>query len=92
VIGGRGARTRGSPLNVPPVLASNFVLGSDRAYTRDDATPTWEAFEDVLGGLEHGVAVAFATGMAAAAAIFDLLPPRAPTWCFPTTATKRSSA
>jgi Cys/Met metabolism PLP-dependent enzyme len=63
-----------APLKVPPALASNFVLGSDRAYTRDDATPIWEAFEDVLGGLEHGVAVAFASGMAAAAAIFDLLP------------------
>jgi cystathionine gamma-synthase len=74
VIGGRGAHTPGSPLNVPPVLASNFVLDSDRAYPRDDATPTWEAFEEVLGGLEHGVAVAFASGMAAAAAIFDLLP------------------
>jgi cystathionine gamma-synthase len=74
VIGGRGTHTPGSPLNVPPVLASNFVLGGDRAYTRDDATPTWEAFEEVLGGLEHGVAVAFASGMAAAAAIFDLLP------------------
>lgn len=62
MIGGRGAYTPGSPLNVPPVLASNFVLGSDRAYTRDDAMPTWEAFEDVLGSLEHGVAVAFASG------------------------------
>jgi cystathionine gamma-synthase len=74
VIGGRGAHTPGSPLNVPPVLASTFVLGGDRAYTRDDGTPTWEAFEEVVGGLEHGVAVAFASGMAAAAAIFDLLP------------------
>lgn len=74
MIGGRGAHTPGSPLNVPPVLASNFVLGSDHAYTRDNGTPTWEAFEEVLGGLEHGIAVAFASGMAAAAAIFDLLP------------------
>jgi cystathionine gamma-synthase len=74
VIAGRGAHTPGSPLNVPPVLASNFVLDCDRAYTRDDGTPTWEAFEELLGGLEHGVAVAFASGMAAAAAIFDLLP------------------
>lgn len=74
IVAGRGAHTPGSSLNVPPVLASNFVLGGDRAYTRDDGTPTWEAFEEVLGGLEHGVAVAFASGMAAAAAIFDLLP------------------
>jgi cystathionine gamma-synthase len=74
VIAGRGAGTPGDPLNVPPVLASNYVLGGDRAYTRDDGTPSWEAFEEVLGGLEHGAAVAFASGMAAVAAIFDLLP------------------
>ena len=86
VIAGRGAHTPGSPLNVPPVLASNFVLGGDRAYARDDGTPTWEAFEEVLGGLEHGVAVAFASGMAAAAATFDLLPTGAevvlPDYCY----------
>lgn len=74
VVAGRGVHAPGGPLNVPPVLASNFVLGGDHAYTRDDGTPTWEAFEELLGGLEHGVAVAFASGMAAAAAIFDLLP------------------
>jgi cystathionine gamma-synthase len=74
VIAGRGAHAPGSPLNVPPVLASNLVLGGDRAYTRDDGMSTWEAFEELLDGLEHGVTVAFASGMAAAAATFDLLP------------------
>src|SRR6266542_1252800 len=74
VVGGRGARDAGAPLNVPPILASTFALGGERAYSRDDATPTWEAFEEVLGGLEHGQAVAFASGMASIAAIFDLLP------------------
>jgi len=59
---------------MPPVLASNFELGSERAYSRDDGTPTWEAFEELLGGLESGEAVAFASGMGAAAAVFDLLP------------------
>ena len=73
VAAGRGDTTPGAPLNVPPVLASNFVLGGERAYTRDDGTATWEAFEEILGGVEHGVAVAFSSGMAAAAAIFDLL-------------------
>ena len=71
---GRGAPGAGMPLNVPPVLASNFELGSGRAYSRDDATPTWEAFEEVLGGLEGGQAVAFASGMGSIAAVFDLLP------------------
>lgn len=74
VVAGRGDQTPGSPLNVPPVLASNYVLGGDRTYTRDNGTPTWEAFEELLGGLEHGVAVAFASGMATAAAVFELLP------------------
>lgn len=74
VAAGRSAELPGDPLNVPPILASNFVLGGDRAYTRDDGTATWRAFEEVLGGLEQGVAVAFASGMAAIAAVFDLLP------------------
>ena len=64
----------GAPLNVPPVPASNFVIGSGRDYARDAGTPTWEALEDVVGGLEHGRAVAFASGMAAIASVFDQLP------------------
>ena len=74
VMAGRGADSAGAPLNVPLVSASNFQLGSERSYSRDDATPTWEAFEELLGGLEGGEAVAFASGMGAAAAVFDLLP------------------
>jgi cystathionine gamma-synthase len=74
VTAGRGAGGAGAPLNVPPVLASNFELDAGRAYSRDDATPTWEAFEEVLGGLEGGDAIAFASGMGAIAAVFDLLP------------------
>lgn len=73
VLAGRGAGEAGAPLNVPPMLASTFTLGDRRAYSRDGATPTWEAFEELIGGLEHGHAVAFASGMAAIAAIFDLL-------------------
>src|SRR3954453_17153789 len=74
VMAGRGTTGPGTPLNVPPVLASNFELGSPRSYSRDDATPTWEAFEELLGGLEGGQAVGFGSGMGAIAAIFDLLP------------------
>jgi cystathionine gamma-synthase len=74
VMAGRPEPDGGAPLNVPPVPASNFELGSGREYSRDDGTPTWEAFEELLGGLEGGQAVAFASGMGAAAAIFDLLP------------------
>ncbi len=67
-------RRPGSPLNVPPCPASNFVLGESRAYSRDDGTPGWEALEEIVGGLEGGSSVAFASGMAGIAAIFDQLP------------------
>jgi cystathionine gamma-synthase len=66
-------RRPGSPLNIPPVLASNFVLGTDRGYARDDSTPTWEALEEIVGVLEEGDSVAFASGMAGIAAVFDQL-------------------
>lgn len=63
----------GAPLNVPPIPASNFIIGKERVYSRDDGTPTWEALEEVVGGLESGKSVAFASGMAAIAAVFDQL-------------------
>jgi cystathionine gamma-synthase len=67
-------RRPGSPLNVPPCPASNFVLGEHRAYSRDDGTPGWEALEEIVGGLEGGSSLAFSSGMAGIAAIFDQLP------------------
>lgn len=67
-------RRPGSPLNVPPFPASNFVLGERRAYSRDDGTPGWEALEEIVGGLEGGASVSFASGMAGIAAIFGQLP------------------
>lgn len=72
VAAGRDRRP-GAPLNIPPVLASNFVLGTDRAYARDDSTPTWEALEEIVGLLEEGKSVTFASGMAGVAAVFDQL-------------------
>lgn len=76
----------GGPLNVPLTPASNFLLGeaggvsgadAERAYARGDGTPTWEALEAVVGGLERGRAVVFSSGMAAVAAVFDTLAPQA---------------
>lgn len=64
----------GAPLNEGLHPASNYVLGGDRAYSRDDGTPTWIAFEQLVGALEGGEAIAFASGMAAIAAIFELVP------------------
>ena len=66
VAGGRGEEP-GSPLNVPIVPASNFTLGGERVYARDSGSPGWEALEEIIGGLEGGEAVAFSSGMAAAA-------------------------
>lgn len=66
-------RRPGSPLNVPLVPASNYVLGAERGYARDDGTPTWEALEQIVGHLERGQSVAFASGMAGVAAVFDQL-------------------
>jgi cystathionine gamma-synthase len=43
------------------------------SYGRD-ANATWQAFEQVLGGLEGGTALAFASGMAATAAVVESLP------------------
>lgn len=67
-------RRPGSPLNVPPWPASNFVLGERRAYSRDDGTPGWDSLEEVVGGLEGGSSISFASGMAGIAAVFDQLP------------------
>jgi cystathionine gamma-synthase len=67
------ASAPGAPLNVPLVPASNFIIGGGREYARDDGTPTWQALEELVGGLEAGRAVAFASGMAAIAAVFDQL-------------------
>jgi len=67
-------REPGSPLNVPPIPASNFVLGDGRSYSRNDSTPAWEALEEILGGLEGGTSLVFASGMAAIAAVFEQLP------------------
>jgi len=73
VAAGRDRRP-GAPLNIPPWRASNFVLGEQRTYARDDGTPGWEALEEIVGGLEGGSCVAFSSGMAAVAAVFDQLP------------------
>ena len=77
-VGGRGNDEPGQPLNVPIIPASNFraappdVVG--REYSRDDGTPGWEALEGLIGELEGGPAVSFSSGMAAIAAVLELLP------------------
>jgi len=74
IVGGRPHDHPGAPLNVPMVPASNFIHGTERIYSRNEATEGWEAFEAVVGGLEGGDAVAFASGMGACAAVLGQLP------------------
>ncbi len=74
VVAGARSRRPGEPLNVAPVLASNFYLPSDRIYSRGDGTTTSEALEELIGGLEGGAALAFSSGMAAVAAVLHRLP------------------
>ena len=74
---GRPPRTPGAPLNVSPVLTSTYVGAHDTSgpglgYGRD-GNPTWTALEEVLGALEGGTALTFASGMAAASAVLELV-------------------
>ncbi len=64
----------GEPTTTPLTLTSTFRHGADASYTRNEGSPTWEALEELVGGLEHGDATAFSSGMAAAAAVLDLFP------------------
>lgn len=64
-------QAKGSPLNVPPILTSNYILGNAYEYSRDDGTPAWTALEEVIGGMENGKSVIFSSGMAAIAAVFN---------------------
>jgi cystathionine gamma-synthase len=71
---GRGPDQPGDALGPPLVMASTFRAGGEREYARTDGTPTWRAFEEAIGRLEGGDAIAFATGMASAAAVIETLP------------------
>ncbi len=64
----------GSPLNTPIVGVSAFTAGGEQGYARADGTPTWAALEDVVGAVEGGSAVAFASGMAAITAVLESVP------------------
>lgn len=73
VISGGRPQGAGQPLSYPITPASTFEHGSDRIYSRADATEAWDALEALLGGLERAEGLAFSSGMAAAGAVFDQL-------------------
>ena len=71
--GGTDERITGAPFVAGPVFASAFHLPGDQAgvkyqYGRFD-NPTWAALEEVIGRLEGGPALTFASGVAATAAV-----------------------
>ena len=70
---GRPESLPGAAVNPPVVLSSTFHQGGDLVYGRD-GNPTWTALEEVLGALEGGRATAFASGLAAIAAVVESLP------------------
>lgn len=72
VTAGRPARTPDAPLNPPITMASTYVATGEVEYGRY-GNPTWDAFEEALGTLEGGRALTFASGMAAATTLLDLV-------------------
>jgi cystathionine gamma-synthase len=64
----------GAPLNTPLVPTSTYVAGGEYSYARESGTPTWVALEEAVGALEGGQATAFASGIGAVAAAFELFP------------------
>jgi cystathionine gamma-synthase len=70
---GRPARNPGAPMNPPITLSSTYAQAAGVEYGRD-GNAGWGALETALGALDDGRAVAFASGLAAAAAIADLVP------------------
>jgi cystathionine gamma-synthase len=62
----------GGPLSAPIVLAAPYRHDPEQnRYARHDVTPTLAAFETILGELEGGTALGFASGMAAIAAVVE---------------------
>jgi cystathionine gamma-synthase len=62
----------GAPINPPVVLTSTFRSGGElNAYMRSEGSDTLDAYEQVLGGLDGGTAIAFASGIAAVSAIAE---------------------
>lgn len=72
VTAGRPPHDPDRPLSEPITMASTYVAGGDLEYGRY-GNPTWTAFEEALGALEGGRALAFSSGMAAITTVLDLV-------------------
>lgn len=69
---GRPPHDPDQPLSTPITMASTYVAGGDREYGRT-GNPTWQAFEEALGDLEGGRALAFSSGLAAVSTLLGLV-------------------
>ncbi|HVQ87866.1 MAG TPA: PLP-dependent transferase [Actinomycetes bacterium] len=63
----------GQPLNPAIAPSSTYRAGGEWTYGRD-GNSGWRSFEEAIGALESGTAVAFSTGIAAAAAVLSTVP------------------
>ncbi len=75
---GRPPRIAGAPVNPTISLSSTYIAGPEDnpplyAYAREHHE-TGRAFEDALGELEGGLAVAYGSGMAATTTVMGLVP------------------
>jgi cystathionine gamma-synthase len=75
VSAGRPEARPGAPINEPIVMSATFHAGDDDAnYLRHSSNDSIRAFEQAVGQLEGGDALAFSSGMAATAAVVEGLP------------------
>ena len=81
VTAGRPDRVVDAPLNPPVVFASTYIGAHEVSTAKLGygryGNPTWQALEQAIGALEGGRALSFSSGMAAAHAVLELMPPRA---------------
>ena len=73
VSAGRPAPEPDGPVNPPIVASTTLHAGGPYGYIRE-WNETTSYLEDLIGQLENGLATTFSSGMAAANAIFDLVP------------------
>jgi cystathionine gamma-synthase len=80
VTAGRPERVVDFPLNPPVVFTSTYIGAHDTSAAKIGygryGNPTWQALEEAIGALEGGRALTFASGMAAAHGVLELVPPR----------------
>jgi cystathionine gamma-synthase len=79
VTAGRPDRVVDAPLNPPVVFASTYIGAHDTSTAKIGygryGNPTWDALEQAIGAFEGGRALSFASGMAAAHAVLELVAP-----------------